>query len=189
MNQITPEILNAKLHREQIQAEIKEIEKDVGPATARSASIFTHAYFGRFPVDVNCIGTICDASLWPIAKMPEDMPHPHINPVWDFEMPESCQGMGYHYWNWLFMLVKVELNHGYPASNDEYSVIYSAIDELYVLDTINLPHTEDEKVNKEIFVPGTRVGLVQYPTSSGHDAWIMSNPDQESLDQIEIHYM
>ena len=176
---MTPEVLQHKGQRIRHELKIQEIREKHGNAAASSADLtFGAPYFGRFPIDTDCIGTICNPSLWEKVKMPENMPHPTINPVWDFEMPESCQGMGWHYHEWLFMLIKVESNQGWPAGKNEYTVIYSPIEELYTLETDN----------KGIFVEGEKVGFVKYPQSRDYDLWMLLNPNQESLDEIEIYY-
>ena len=185
MTQISAEVLARKAYRDQHEAEIAEIRDKYGNAAASSAGIFASPYFGKFPVDVQCTGTICAPELWTKVQMPENMPHPTTNPVWDFKMPESCQGIGAHHPEWLFTLIKVELNHGYPAEENEYAIIYNPIDELYTLETA---HNWDKEINQKIFTVGKKVGFVQYPTSKDYDLWMLLEPNQESLDHIEEYY-
>lgn len=177
MGKITPEILQKKGIMLKRELQIKELKEKHGNAAASSAEIFiTGGYFGRFPIDVACIGTICEPKLWSNAKIPGNLPHPKTNPVWNFDMPKNYQPMKYNYGDWLFTLIKIESKYGWPAGNNEYSVIYSPIDELYTLDS------------KELFVPGKKVGIVEYPTSHGYDLWMLLNPNQEGLDEIKTYY-
>lgn len=189
MTKITDEIMKRKLQNMQHDIKIKRIREQHGNMAASMAGDFRGPYLGRYPVDLDCIGVICDPTEWHKVKMPEDMPHPTINPVWDFNMPESCRHMGASSDDYLFMLIKVESNNGWPAKDNEYSVIYSPNDELLTLGKVQASHYgwggEEEE---ELFVPGKRVGFAKYPTPHGYDLWMLPDPCQEFMDEIEEWY-
>ena len=193
MTQLTKSIIQKRLQKLAHEENIENIKNQHGNYMASMAGDFSNRYTSSYPGDFDCIGTIAYPIHWPLVTMPPGTKHPKVNPVWDFNMPDECQGMGEHYNEWLFMLIELESENGWPTNlntdKKEYNVIFSPIEELYTLgNAMESIHGYRGDSDKELFTVGRRVGFVKYPTSRNYDLWMFLDPSQESIDEMEKYY-
>ena len=189
--QISKSILQKRLQKVRHEEEIERIREKHGNMAASMTGDFSNCYTSKYPDDFDCIGTITDPKEWARMTMPGDATHPIINPVWDFNMPEDQRPISCNDDEYLFMLIKMESENGWKSKANQYSVIFSPIDELFTLGKASeqIPELDEGFDNDiELFIPGERVGFVKYPTSRNYDLWMFLSPSQTSIDLMEKCY-
>lgn len=148
--------------------------------------IAAHQYTHTYPDDFYTIGTIAPHDIWKqidIAEVKDNIPD--TNPVWDYPLPDEFhRGMGYHYYEWFLIIIEVEQEHGHQAKKKNYEMTVSPSEELCTINA-GFQLKDREKLDRDLFVPGERVGFVKEPTSQGYDLWLIHNPSQASLNEIE----
>ena len=175
--EITRSIIEKKIQNTKYEKEVEEIRRKEGNFMASMVGDFGAPYTGKFPDDIDIMGTIADPKRWLEEQsrewyetlFPDEPEVPTDNPIWT---------------DHLTMLLEVTHNNGWPYKEPKLHIIHTPIDEIYTLEAIE----PGEDIDKDLYTPGATIGFLKYPTSSGYDLWLFYNPSQEHIDVMEENY-
>lgn len=147
-------------------------------------------YTDTYPDSFRSIGRIAPHDVWEKEETretfeafmdsnipPED--YPTQNPMWDSIQRSEWYGAE-HY---IFLILELEMSYGSEDTRLEFLALNT--NHLAIIEGGISQHENDYK---DLYLPGERIGYLQFPMSHGHDSWLCLNPSQDSIEEMHNLY-